>query len=87
MNEAEIHDLGVGESHRRQGIGAELVAAFESKIHAHGARSCSLEVRASNAPARGLYARHGYLEIGQREGYYPNGDDAITLCHHWEEST
>ena len=42
-----------------------------------------LEVRASNARARQIYARRGFAEVGLRRGYYPAGkaqrEDAIVM--------
>ena len=42
-----------------------------------------LEVRASNARARQVYARRGFAEVGLRRGYYPAGkaqrEDAIVM--------
>jgi ribosomal-protein-alanine N-acetyltransferase len=41
-----------------------------------------LEVRASNARARALYARRGFTEVGMRKGYYPapvRREDAVVM--------
>ena len=42
-----------------------------------------LEVRASNARARSLYARRGFNEVGLRRGYYPAAqgqrEDAVVM--------
>jgi len=39
-----------------------------------------LEVRESNAPARALYAAHGFKEVGRRKQYYRRPvEDAIVL--------
>ena len=42
------------------------------------ATSYFLEVRAGNAPARGLYEKLGYEVINVRKGYYQNpAEDAV----------
>jgi ribosomal-protein-alanine N-acetyltransferase len=38
-----------------------------------GLRAVFLEVDEDNAPARRLYARAGFREVGRRPGYYPQG--------------
>jgi ribosomal-protein-alanine N-acetyltransferase len=48
-----------------------------------GARRATLEVRATNVPARELYAALGFTEAGRRPCYYTQpDDDAIIL---WKE--
>jgi ribosomal-protein-alanine N-acetyltransferase len=40
----------------------------------------TLEVRASNQAARGLYRKLGFTELGKRKRYYEdNGEDALIL--------
>jgi ribosomal-protein-alanine N-acetyltransferase len=39
-----------------------------------------LEVRVDNEPARALYLREGFTELGVRRGYYDNGRvDAVVM--------
>ncbi|MEE8547256.1 MAG: ribosomal-protein-alanine N-acetyltransferase RimI, partial [bacterium] len=38
-----------------------------------------LEVRVSNAAARSLYKGFGFREVGVRESYYADGEDAVVL--------
>ena len=44
-----------------------------------GARRLFLEVDRNNAPARALYKRAGFYEVGQRQGYYQGGTAALVL--------
>jgi ribosomal-protein-alanine N-acetyltransferase len=37
-------------------------------------------VAAANLPARNLYGKYGFREVGQRKGYYEDGDDALVLA-------
>ena len=42
------------------------------RLAAFGARTVFLEVEESNMPARRLYRRAGFHEVGRREGYSPD---------------
>jgi len=73
---SELYVLGVGvdPAWRRRGVATALVRAClvrASVVH--------LEVRASNAAARRLYAGLGFDEVGLRARYYADGDDAVLL--------
>jgi len=73
---SELYVLGVGvdPAWRRRGVATALVRAClvrASIVH--------LEVRASNAAARRLYAGLGFDEVGLRARYYADGDDAVLL--------
>lgn len=85
-DEAHLLDLAVAVDHRRRGIGARLVAAVrEVARDERGATAMTLEVRAGNAPARSLYRRLGFDEVGRRPAYYPDGgpdggrEDAVIM--------
>jgi ribosomal-protein-alanine N-acetyltransferase len=75
--EAEILALAVAPSGRRQGRGARLLAAAEAEAARRGGGAMYLEVAETNAPARALYGRAGYREVGRRRAYYPDGGDAL----------
>lgn len=74
--EAELLRVAVHPAYRRQGLAVSLLAASEEALHQEGIRTLLLEVRVSNATARALYARQGWLEAGLRRGYYKDGEDA-----------
>ncbi len=72
---ADLQRIGVRPDCQRQGIaGALLEAALERP-----AQRMLLEVAATNAGAQAFYARHGFVEIARRRGYYRDGTDAIVL--------
>ena len=82
--EAEILTLAVAPAARRRGIGSFLISAACRKAQEIGAEAVFLEVNRANEPAKTLYTRLGFREVGQRRGYYqtPGADkeDALVFC-------
>lgn len=79
-DEGEILNLAVAPTGRRHGLGRALVEHVLEALRARGIRHVYLEVRESNAPARALYAGHGFREVGRRSQYYRRPvEDAIVL--------
>jgi ribosomal-protein-alanine N-acetyltransferase len=78
-DEAEILTLAVIPPARRRGVARALLATAHGALSAAGATRVHLEVSATNAPARTLYAGFGYRITGRRRAYYPEGGDALTL--------
>ena len=76
-DEAEILTIGV--SQRRQGLGWRLLQAACGEARARGVFWVFLEVAADNLPARALYARADFTEVGCRKNYYGNAQDALVL--------
>jgi ribosomal-protein-alanine N-acetyltransferase len=73
--EREILNLAVAPDRRRAGI-AMLLLQREFRQKA----VFSLEVRESNAAARALYERLGFVEISRRKDYYDNpAETAIVM--------
>ncbi len=68
---ALLTDLVVADGHRRRGIGSMLVEDACRIAAGAGLRRLSLEVRADNEAARGLY---------ERLGFDRSGDGDIVLC-------
>jgi GNAT superfamily N-acetyltransferase len=61
--------LWVAESHRRQGIGSQLLLGAEAIARERRCSTCYLDTFSFQAP--GFYERHGYLEFGRLEGFPP----------------
>lgn len=84
--EAELLTLAVDPAHRRKGLGARALAAFEAEARARDAVEAHLEVAADNAAARALYARAGWAETGCRPRYYRVTEggavDAVLMHRH-----
>ena len=85
VDEAELLLIAVTPSERRQGVAALLWIELAQRLLIAGATKIFLEVRASNAPARSFYTSRGFIQIGVRKNYYPNGahdgdrEDAILM--------
>ena len=80
VDELHINNLAVRPRFRRRGVAGALVAHTLALGEARGARRAMLEVRASNAAARALYARMGFQEVSVRRAYYQAPvEDALVL--------
>lgn len=70
LDEADMMNLAVRETARRQGIAKALVCALCRKLSEKGVQSLTLEVRDSNEPAIRLYEALGFTQAGKRPNYY-----------------
>lgn len=78
--EAEIINLAVDKNMRRNGIASCLINKLFEEALKEKCDTFFLEVRKSNTPARELYAKHGFEELGTRKRYYRNPvEDAIVM--------
>ena len=85
MGEADMMNLAVLPAARRRGIARALVTALIRELAGGGVHSLTLEVRASNGPAKALYGSLGFVRVGCRRGYYlsPKEDGEI-LRKEWD---
>ena len=84
--EGYIDNVAVREEYRRQGIAQDLLNVFLRFGSAHQLRFLTLEVRASNDPAKQLYLKHGFAQVGRRPGYYDDPrEDAIIMTRYFRE--
>jgi ribosomal-protein-alanine acetyltransferase len=74
---ARLYSLAIAPAMRGRGIGDALLETAESAALARRCRRVRLEVRRENPAARRLYERRGYRLIGERIGYYEDGEDAL----------
>jgi [ribosomal protein S18]-alanine N-acetyltransferase len=80
FDELHINTLAVAPARRRQGMASTLLRHVMADAVASGATKATLEVRASNAPALGLYRRLGFHVAATRPGYYAKPpEDALIL--------
>jgi ribosomal-protein-alanine N-acetyltransferase len=76
--EWEIENFVVAAEFLRHGIGDALVGVLIQRAENEFASAILLEVRESNLPARSLYDKHGFREVGRRREYYRDPvEDAI----------
>lgn len=73
-DEAEVITIAVHPRQRGRGIGKKLMEAGLFRLYSERCKSLFLEVDASNATAVLLYKSLGFKEVGQRKGYYRDGN-------------
>ena len=84
-SEWEIENVVVANEFRRQGIADRLEQALIDQAERLAASRILLEVRESNWPARRLYEKHTFREVGRRLKYYNNPlEDAILYSRRCE---
>ena len=77
-HEADIQTVAVRQDRQGAGLGALLVTELMAEARRRGVGDVVLEVRADNEPAKRLYARFGFVQVGVRRGYYrPAPVDAV----------
>jgi ribosomal-protein-alanine N-acetyltransferase len=69
-DEAEILSVAVDTGRQGSGIGRRLLEFHLGRLAARGTKTVFLEVDEGNRPARRLYERAGFREVGRREAYY-----------------
>ena len=80
LGESDMMNVAVAPGYRRQGIGEALVKALSRRLAENGNRTLTLEVRASNEPARAMYEKLGFAQVGLRLRYYQKPrEDALIL--------
>lgn len=85
MDETDMMNVAVHPDFRRQGVARTLILALIGELKKRGSRCLTLEVRASNDPARALYESLGFAHVGTRRNYYQNPkEDALILRKEWE---
>ena len=82
LQEADMMNIAVADSHRRRGIARALVEELIRQLDAY---QLTLEVRASNAGAIALYDSLGFTQVGLRKNYYHKPkEDALILRKEWK---
>jgi ribosomal-protein-alanine N-acetyltransferase len=71
--EAEILSIAVTAPRRGRGLAGRLIDLHLRRLAGLGVAALFLEVDEDNTPARRLYTRAGFREVGRRPAYYPGG--------------
>lgn len=81
--EGELMRIAVKPSHRGLGYSRKLMDRLVQSACENEAPELTLEVRAGNAPAIGLYESYGFVSEAVRKGYYHNPtEDALIMWLH-----
>jgi [ribosomal protein S18]-alanine N-acetyltransferase len=72
QGEAEILSVAVASARRGRGLARRLLDLHLRRLAGLGTRTVFLEVDEDNVPARRLYRRAGFQNVGRRESYYPD---------------
>ena len=80
IDESDMMNIAVHPDHRRKGIAEALVMELVEALKKRESHCLTLEVRASNEPAKALYEKLGFEQVGLRKNYYRNPkEDALIL--------
>ena len=71
VEETHLLNLSIAPAWQHRGLARGLLDALVADCRVDGARCLWLEVRQSNARAREVYRRYGFVQVGWRRSYYP----------------
>jgi [ribosomal protein S18]-alanine N-acetyltransferase len=77
--EAEILSIAIAPRQRGRAFARPLLDLNLRRLAGLGARTVFLEVDENNRPARALYRRAGFADVGRRNSYYQSGAAALVL--------
>jgi ribosomal-protein-alanine N-acetyltransferase len=77
--EAEILSIAIAPRQRGRRLARPLLDLHLRRLAGLGTRAVFLEVDEHNAPARALYRRAGFYDVGRRKSYYQTGASALVL--------
>jgi ribosomal-protein-alanine N-acetyltransferase len=80
-DDVELMTIAVDPKFRGKGVGAALLKACFADLLMTPSKRMILEVATDNPAALGLYRKLGFVQIGERRGYYarPDGQPATAL--------
>lgn len=91
VDEMHLLNITVAPAVQGRGHARVLIDALVAMSRSQHARELWLEVRASNAKARAMYAHLGFTQVGLRKGYYPapftRREDAVVMSLKFADPT
>lgn len=85
LDEGYIDNIAVEPDARRHGVASALLDVY-CRFGAVNLAFLTLEVRASNAPAIGLYEKYGFKKVGVRPNYYQQPkEDAVIMTREFSK--
>ncbi len=78
-DECELLSIAVERAEQGKGLAKMLMEYCHRELAELGAKRFFLEVRENNIAAISLYGRIGYEKIGERSGYYADGEKAVVM--------
>jgi [ribosomal protein S18]-alanine N-acetyltransferase len=76
---AHLVTLDVAESHRRRGVGTELLRESEAHLAFREVKTVLLETATTNEAGIAFWERHGYRKEAVLKNYYPGRLDAFEM--------
>ena len=83
--EADITNVCTAPAARGKGVATAMLTALMEEGKSRGVTEFFLEVRESNTPARSLYTKLGFEEIGLRKNYYEEPKEHAVLMKYTVE--
>ena len=79
LEEGYIYNVAVKADCRKNGVGSALIQTLVTHSRKNNFAFLTLEVRESNAPARSLYEKFGFIKVGERKNYYSDPTENAVL--------
>ena len=79
LDEGYIYNVAVKADCRKNGVGSALIQTLVTHCRKNNFAFLTLEVRESNAPARSLYEKFGFIKVGERKNYYSDPTENAVL--------
>ncbi|MFA7282124.1 MAG: ribosomal protein S18-alanine N-acetyltransferase [Sterolibacterium sp.] len=71
LDEAHLLNISIIPERQRSGMGSAMLNHLLDYAVEHGVVRMLLEVRPSNVSGLAFYKHHGFVQVGERPGYYP----------------
>ena len=75
----EVLAIGVEPGKRRLGAGDLLMKGLTENAREIGIKRLFLHTASDNVPAQSLFKKHGFVELGVKRRFYPEGQDALMM--------